>query len=179
MAVTEYLGAIKIFGGTYAPKAYAFAAGQLLSIQQNVALFSLYGTFYGGNGVSNFALPDLRSRLPLGQGQGLGLSFYSIGEIGGTENVTMLSTNVPPHNHLFNASGNPATTNIASTSTLLGKSPTTTTFYAPAGGSNVRVVQLNPNAVGPQGGNLPHNNIQPSMGLNYIVSLQGVFPSQG
>jgi microcystin-dependent protein len=175
---TDYLGAIKVFAGNFAPKGYALTAGQLMSIQQNVALFSLLGTYYGGNGVSNFALPDLRGRLPLNQGQGQGLSFRSLGEIGGTENVTLLSTNVPPHNHLFNASTTAATTNVAGPSNLLGAAATGSNFYATQNGANVVPKQLSPSAVSFQGGNQAHNNIQPSIALTYIIALQGVFPSQ-
>lgn len=176
--VTEYLGAIKVFAGSFAIKGYAMCQGQLLSIQQNTALFSLLGTYYGGNGVSNFQLPDLRGRLPIGTGNGQGLSPRVIGELGGVDNVSLLSANVPQHNHIFNASTTAATMNTAGPANLLGAAPTGIEFYATAGGSGVTPVTINPNAVSQQGGNLPHNNIQPSTALTYIIALNGVFPSQ-
>jgi len=175
--VQEFVGAVRIFAGDYAPTNFALAQGQLLSIQQNTALFSLLGTTYGGNGVSTFQLPDLRGRLPLGQGQGPGLSPRVIGEQSGTENVSLLSPNVPQHNHVFNASTTAATGHAAGPSVLLGQA--STAFYAANGGPNVRPVQINPNAVSYQGGNQPHNNIQPSIALSYIIALYGIFPSRG
>ena len=175
----DYVGAIKIFAGNFAPRGYALAQGQTMSIQQNAALFSLLGTYYGGNGVSNFQLPDLRSRLPIGQGQGNGLSPRAIGEIGGVENVSLLSANVPQHNHVFNASTTPATTNVAGSTVLLGAAAGTATFYLPASAPSAAVVPLNNQAIAAAGGSLPHNNIQPSMGINYIIALNGVFPPRG
>jgi microcystin-dependent protein len=182
MAVQEYLGAIKLFAGSYAIKGFAFAHGQLMSIQQNTALFSLLGTFYGGNGVSNFALPNLQSRLPIGQGNGSGLSPRTIGEQGGVENVTLLSSNVPPHTHVFNAANpiNQTSTNAAGSTVLLGPvgGGSTHTFYAPSTAADFQTQLLNQGAVSTVGGNLPHNNIQPSMGINYIIALNGIFPSR-
>ena len=177
--VQEYLGAVKLFAGNFAIRGYAFCAGQVLSIQQNTALFAILGTTYGGNGVNNFQLPDLRSRLPIGQGNGQGLSPRVIGEIGGVENVSLLSNNVPPHNHLFNASSTPTTTGTAGPTVQPGALKAADgTFYTAPGQTNLNLVGLNQGAVQPQGGNLPHNNIQPSMGINYIIALQGVFPSR-
>jgi microcystin-dependent protein len=183
MAVVEYLGAIKLFAGNYAIKGFAFTQGQLMSIQQNTALFALLGTFYGGNGVTNFALPDLQSRLPIGQGTGLGLSNRTIGEIGGADNVTLLSANVQPHTHVFDGANavNQTSTSTAGPTVVLGPvgASSRDTFYAPAGSPGLVTQALNAAAVGSVGGNLPHNNIQPSMGMNYIMALVGVFPSQG
>jgi microcystin-dependent protein len=174
----DYVGALKIFAGNFAPKGYALAQGGLLSIQQNTALFSLYGTFYGGNGISNFQLPDLRGRLPLGQGTGPGLSTYTIGQIGGVENVSLLSGDVPPHNHIFYATTGAANTKTASSTVQLAAPANADKFYAIANNPGVVPTPLNHNAITNQGGSQPHNNIQPSMGLTYIVALQGVFPSQ-
>jgi microcystin-dependent protein len=182
MAVLEYLGAIKLFAGTFAIKTYAFAQGQTLSIQQNTALFSLLGTVYGGNGVTTFLLPDLRGRLPISYGQGPGTSNYTIGEIGGTESVTLLNANVPAHNHVFNAAATVNGTSVSTAGPTVMLGPVDAgnqgTFYAPAGTSGLTPSALNPSAINGQGGNLPHNNIQPSMGINYIIALQGVFPSR-
>ena len=177
--VEEYLGAVKLFAGNFAIRGYAFCAGQLLSIQQNTALFSILGTTYGGNGVNNFQLPDLRGRLPIGQGNGQGLSPRTIGEVGGVENVSLLTNNVPAHNHVFNASTTPTTTGTASPTVTPGALKSSDgTFYTAPGQANLNLVSLNQSAVQPLGGNLPHNNIQPSMGINYIIALQGVFPSR-
>jgi microcystin-dependent protein len=174
---TDFLGAVMAFAGNFAPKGYALAQGQLTSIQQNTALFSLLGTTYGGDGIRTFQLPDLRSRLPIGQGNGQGLSPRPIGELSGVENVTLLSSNVPPHNHMFNASTTPGTTKTAGSTVLVGAFPAGSgeSFYAP---STATLTQFNVNAVGFQGGNQPHNNVQPSMAINYCVALVGIFPSR-
>jgi microcystin-dependent protein len=176
---TNFLGAIMLFGGNFAPKGYALAQGQLMSIQQNTALFALFGTFYGGNGVTNFGLPDLRSRVALGQGNGQGLSPRVIGEIGGVETVTLLSANVPPHNHVFNATTTPSTTSGAGPTVLYGPAGSGENFYVPATGQGIQPTPLNLSTISNQGGNQPHNNIQPSMGLTITVALSGIFPTQG
>jgi microcystin-dependent protein len=179
MAVTEYLGAVKLFAGTFAIKGYAFAAGQLMSIQQNTALFALLGTYYGGNGTSTFQLPDLRSRLPVGQGQGPGLSFYTIGEFAGYENVTLNIAEVPPHTHQMYASTSSGVTNAPGSNVLAGNLASTDgAFYTHSTQQGFAPELMNPNALQVQGGNQPHNNIQPCMGINYIIALVGVFPTQ-
>jgi microcystin-dependent protein len=178
MAVQEYLGAIKVFAGSYAIRGYAFAQGQTLAINQYTALFALYGTTYGGNGVSTFQLPNMQSVLPLSWGNGSGLTPRVIGETGGVENVTLLSSSVPPHNHVFNATSNPATTGSVGPTNLLG-TPPVVAFYAPAATAGIGLVNLANGAISNAGGNLPHNNIQPSMGINYLVCMSGVFPSRG
>jgi len=179
----EYLGAIKLFAGNYAIKGYALARGQLMSITQNTALFSLLGTAYGGNGINTFQLPDLQSRLPISQGNGAGLTPRVLGEIGGVDNVTLLTANMPPHGHNFDAASaiNQTSTGTAGPTVVLGPvgAGSRDTFYAPAGAPGFTPEVLNPLAVGSTGGNLPHNNIQPSMGINYIISLVGIFPSRG
>jgi microcystin-dependent protein len=176
---TEYLGAVKIFAGGFAIKGYALCQGQLLSIQQNTALFSLLGTTFGGNGVSNFQLPDLRSRLPIGQGNGQGLTPRVIGEIGGVENVTLLTATVPSHGHTFNASTTVGNTNAPGSTVLAGSTaPTDGAFYVNPTQSGFTPDVMNAQAISPQGGNLPHNNIQPSMGINYQIALVGVYPSR-
>jgi microcystin-dependent protein len=179
----EYLGAIKLFAGNYAIVGYALAQGQLLAINQSTALFALLGTTYGGNGVSTFQLPNLQSRLPIGQGNGAGLTPRVMGEIGGLDNVTLQAANTPSHGHVFNGAGtiNKTSTDTAGPTVLLGPvgAASRDTFYAPATASGLTPQLLNPLAVGSVGGNLPHNNIQPSMGINYIIALQGIFPSRG
>jgi microcystin-dependent protein len=177
--VEEYLGAVKLFAGNFAISNYAFCAGATMSIQQNTALFSILGTTYGGNGTTTFQLPDLRGRLPIGQGAGQGLTPRVLGEVGGSENVSLLQNNMPSHNHVFNASSTQTTTGTAGPAVLPGALKTSDgTFYTQTGQANLSLVQLNAAAVGRQGGNLPHNNIQPSMGINYIIALRGLFPSR-
>jgi microcystin-dependent protein len=180
--VEEYLGAVKIFAGDYAILNYAMCQGQTMSIAQNNALFALLGTTYGGNGISTFMLPNLQSALPLGWGNGQGLTPRVIGETGGVENVTVLSNAVPSHTHLFNASSNPTTTNSAGPTVLLGtlNAATDGGFYVTPSQTVIPdLVSLNTTAVSSVGGNQPHNNIQPSMGINYIICLAGIFPSRG
>jgi microcystin-dependent protein len=178
----EYLGAIKLFAGNYAILGYAFTQGQTLAINQSTALFALLGTTYGGNGVSTFQLPNLQSRLPIGLGNGAGLTPRVIGELGGSDNVTLLAPNTPSHGHVFSGASlvNQTSTNTAGPTVLLGPvgAGSKDTFYVPATASGFAPQLLNPLAVGSVGGNLPHNNNQPSMGINYIIALQGIFPSR-
>jgi microcystin-dependent protein len=172
-----FVAEIRIFPFNFAPKGWAFCDGQILPISQNTALFSLLGTTYGGDGKSNFALPNLQGRAPMFYGQGPGLSLYDIGENGGSETVTLLQTEIPQHNHPFNADAHDATT----TSPANGS-------YAQgvwnAGGTSGNVIfyfagapdtQLAPNAIGPIGGQ-PHNNMMPYLTLNFCIALQGVYP---
>lgn len=173
-----FLGEIRAFGFDFAPRRWALCNGQLLSIQQNSALFSLLGTNYGGNGITNFQLPDLRSRAGITFGQGPGLSPYVIGEPSGTENVTLLSTQIPQHNHLWAAStafGSQATP--AGAFLAGGQIPNGTPVlgYAAPGGATV---PLAANTLATAGNNTPHNNMQPFLVVNYCIALQGIFPSR-
>lgn len=180
---TQYLGQIEAFAFKFAPKGWAQCNGQLLSIQQNTALFALLGTYYGGNGVTTFALPDLRGRLVLSQGQASGGSFYTIGEQIGTENVSLLYTNMPAHTHSMNIINN-GTTNgsatpggtvqLASGIAQTQPNPAATLLYAPSNGPQVALENL-----GPSGGSLPHSNMMPYLAINYCISLTGIFPSRG
>jgi microcystin-dependent protein len=177
MSDTPILGCIFMFAGNFAPRGYAFCAGQLLPISQNTALFSLLGTTYGGNGQTTFALPDLRGRSPIGSGQGPGLSNISLGEQAGTENVTLLSTNMPIHNHALQASNASATGGTPSGNSLGDTGGTQ------GGGSNTYVtaapnVQLNPQSIGAAGGSQPFASRNPYLGINYIIATQGIFPSR-
>jgi microcystin-dependent protein len=173
-----FLGEIRAFGFNFAPKSWAMCNGQLLSIQQNAALFSLLGTFYGGNGVTTFALPDLRGRGAVNQGQGPGLSNYVIGEQTGTETVTLISTQMPQHNHLWaanNAVGDqpsPLNSFLAGAKVLDGTQVPT---YAAPGGATV---PLATNMLATTGNNLPHQNMQPYLVVNYCIALSGIFPSR-
>jgi len=174
-----FLGEIRAFGFNFAPKAWAMCNGQLLSIQQNAALFSLLGTTYGGNGVNTFALPDLRGRTAVNQGQGPGLSNYTLGEVIGTETVTLITNQIPQHNHLWAA--NNATGDIPSPSGnfLSGaKIPTNNTpvpTYAAPGGATVPLAAA---MIGIAGGNQPHQNMQPYLVVTYCIALSGIFPSR-
>ena len=166
-----YLGEIRIFAGTFAPRGYALCQGQILSIQQNSALFALLGTQYGGNGTTNFALPDLSSRTPLGQGQGPGLSPYTVGDQSGTEAVTLLQTELPAHNHVLQTGAAPANrANARSAMLAVAHDP----IYAAAPAA----AQLNPQSVQFAGSVTPHPNMQPFLALNFIIALVGIFPSR-
>lgn len=177
-----FIGEIRMVGFNFAPNGWALCNGQLLSISQNTALFSLIGTFYGGDGVQTFALPNLQSRVPVHQGQGLGLSVYTIGQAGGTENVTLVANQMPSHNHtvgvsnLAGSASDPTNNLLAQANTGTPRQPNLNVpnfVPPPATGS------LAPTAVSMAGGNQPHPNIQPYLCVNFIIALQGVFPSRG
>ena len=166
-----FLGEIRIFAGNFAPKGYALCQGQIISIQQNTALFALLGTQYGGNGTTTYALPNLASRTPLGQGQGPGLSDYIVGEETGTETVTLLNAEMPAHNHTLQVDNTAANRSNASGAMLaVAKDP----IYAAAPPS----AQLNPQSVSVTGQNFPHPNMQPYLALNFIIALVGIFPAR-
>lgn len=173
-----FLAEIRIFTGGFAPKGWALCDGQLMSISQNTALFSLLGTTYGGNGTSNFALPNLQGCAPMQAGQGPGLSLRDLGETAGEQTVTLLQTEMPAHSHsALSASGlgsqgalpTPNGNLWGSASKGLGS------LYAPSGANNV---QMSPLALSVAGGSQPHNNMQPFLGLTFIIALQGVFPAR-
>ena len=170
----QYLGEIRLFTFNFAPKGWAFCAGQLLPINQYQALFALLGTWYGGNGVSNFGLPDLRSRVPNHMGQGAGGNYF-IGEIGGVENVALLANNVASHTHVFQATTTKGSTDRAFTH-MLGQSAGTGIQAAYAAPSNL--TPLNPASIQSAGNGVPHTNIQPYLALNYCIALTGIFPSR-
>lgn len=166
-----YLGEIRMFGGNFAPKGWALCNGQLLSIAQNSALFSILGTTYGGDGINTFALPDLRGRTPMNWGQGPGLTARVIGEQSGQESVTLLTTQMPTHNHLVatnsseSTSGRPANGFLGTSGAAL--------YDAASDGST-----LNVNAISSAGGNQPHSNMQPYLAVSFIIALNGIFPSR-
>lgn len=181
---TFYLGEIQLFAFGFAPKNWAQCNGQLLPIAQYQALFSLIGTYYGGNGVSTFALPDLRGSLPMGQGNGPGLSPRTVGEAFGEENHTLLISETPGHSHMVNVISNPTLANNTDTpgptqylaqTTYAGAAGATTNVYVP---DSAPANAMNAAAVGNVGGQ-PHNNQMPLTVLNYCISLSGVFPSRG
>lgn len=163
-----FLGQLMLVPYNFAPKGWAFCAGQVMSIAQNSALFSLLGTTYGGDGITTFALPDLRGRVPLSSGQGPGLSPYQLGQTGGSESVTLLITEIPAHNHLVACYNGDAETS-SPVNSLLANS---TTYASTADAT------MAPNMIGPSGGSQPHANVQPYLTLNWIIALEGIFPSR-
>jgi microcystin-dependent protein len=159
-------------GWNVAANGWAICNGQLMSIAQNTALFSLLGTTYGGNGKSNFALPDLQGRAPMHPGQGPGLSLHDLGETGGSETVTLLESEIPSHSHSLMALAVPADTNLPagdSIARVIGATP----YLPPAGAP---LVSMAPQALPPAGGDQPHNNLMPYLTFYFCIALQGVFP---
>jgi len=167
-----FVAEIRIFGFNFAPKGWAFCNGQILPLSQNTALFSLLGTTYGGNGKSNFALPNLQGSIPVNPGQGPGLSLYDLGETGGTESVTLLESEMPSHVHQVLGNINPSNLATPSPARSWARSAPGTAYNT----TNGPFVQAAPEAIGPAGGSLPHNNMMPYLTLNYCIALQGVFP---
>jgi microcystin-dependent protein len=156
----------------FAPRAWAFCAGQILPISQNTALFSLLGTTFGGNGQTTFALPDLRSRIPLGSGQGPGLSMYQLGEVSGYETITLNTQQIPAHSHAVSASSSDPNSNRASNAALAASN-----IYTSAGPDGR--TPMNAGMIPPSGGNnQPHENRQPYLALNFCIALEGIFPSR-
>jgi microcystin-dependent protein len=180
---SPYLSQITMFGGNFAPKNYALCNGQLLSIQQNAALFSLIGTTYGGNGVTNFALPNLQSALPMSFGQGAGLSNYVLGQNGGVTDVTLTQQTVPSHQHFMMATKTPAANAAAiSTSVLPGTPPASgALLYAnpPQPGQPALIPRaLAAGVCSTVGNNQSHTNMMPSLCITFCIALSGVFPSR-
>src|SRR5687767_14260015 len=169
-----FVAEIRIFPFNFAPRGWAWCDGQLLPLSQNTALFSLLGTTYGGNGMSNFALPDLQGRAPMHPGQGPGLSLHDLGETGGSETVTLLESEIPAHSHTMNCSRGDAVERIPA-----GQLPAAGIGGIVAYGTPGALTQLAPNALAPAGGDQPHNNLQPYLTFYFNIALQGVFPPRG
>ncbi len=172
-----YMGDIRLFAGSYAPVGWMLCAGQLLNISEYDALFALIGTTYGGDGVNTFKLPDLRGRLPVGQGNGPGLTPYVLGQEFGTESVTLLSQQMPSHSHSFFASTASPSTSPSPTNNVFAHS-NTDNIYAPLPQTGADPQVMNVASVQVAGGNQPHNNIMPTTAINYILCVQGIFPSR-
>jgi microcystin-dependent protein len=169
----QFVAEIRIFPFNFPPTGWAFCDGQLMPISQNTALFSLLGTYYGGDGKSTFALPDLQGSAPMQTGQGQGLSERFLGEMSGVETITLLQSEIPFHTHSLMAQS------------TFGNStdPTGNAWGRPFGGGAMykasgTQVQLAPQALAPAGGGLPHNNMQPYLTLNFCIALQGIFPQR-
>lgn len=177
-----FVAEIRLFPFNFAPRGWARCDGQLLPISQNTALFSLLGTTYGGNGKSNFALPDLQGRAAMHPGQGPGLSLHDLGETGGSETVTLLSSEMPSHTHVAQVSNSNGTTNDPANRVLgrtryddgQGTSGAVSTFA-----TSTPAAPVAPQALAIAGGSLPHNNMQPYLTMGYYIALQGVFPPRG
>ncbi len=170
-----FIGEVILFAGNFAPRGWAFCEGQLLSISSNQALFSILGTTYGGDGRSTFALPDLRGRVPIQQGHGAGLSQHNLGSKGGGETVTLTKNQLASHNHTLGCHvGKVADAETPANNTLgkenVGKAEIYSTVDPDA--------TMRSTSIGETGGNEAHNNMQPFLALNYIIALQGVFPSR-
>lgn len=168
-----FVAEIRIFPFNFAPRGWAWCDGQILPLSQNTALFSLLGTTYGGDGKSNFALPDLQGRAAMHPGQGPGLSLHDLGERGGSETVTLLESEIPSHTHDVRVSASAATLSSPSGNVLARPRRGGGQFQSNA---SANLVQLAPEALAPAGGDQPHNNMQPYLTFYYCIALQGVYP---
>ncbi len=169
-----FVAEIRIFPFNFPPKGWAFCDGQILTLSQNTALFSLLGTTYGGDGKSNFALPNLQGCAPMHPGQGPGLSLHDLGETGGSDTVTLLESEIPLHSHALNAYtaiGNRLTPGGNSISRESGAKT-----FSPSLPTPPPVIQMASNSLAPAGGDQPHNNLMPYLTLNFCIAMQGVYP---
>jgi len=176
MSSEPYLASIAMFAGNFAPRGWALCNGQLLSIAQNTALFSLLGTTFGGDGVTTFALPDLRSRAAVGTGQGPGLSNISLGESAGTENVSLTVSNMPAHNHTLGCDngGSSALTPSGNIPGVSDNRNAEVTIYS----ANAPSAVMNAATIGNSGGSQPFGIRNPYLGVNFIIALEGIYPSR-
>ena len=192
------IGEIRMFAGTFAPKYWAYCDGRLISISSNTAFFSILGTTYGGNGSTTFAVPDLRGRVAVGTGTGNGLSNVQLGQMSGTESVTLLTTQIPAHTHTaiagtggsgtatlnaVTANGNtqsPSGNYIAAsrTASVASYIASGTTAAMNAGSITLSNITAGAPTIGITGGSGPHSNMQPYLGINYIICVEGIFPSR-
>jgi microcystin-dependent protein len=168
-----FVAEIRIFPFNFAPKGWAWCDGQLLPLSQNTALFSLLGTYYGGDGKTTFALPDLQGRAPLQPGQGKGLSLYDLGQTGGSDTVTLLTSELPTHNHTLMATVENGTQGTLTAGITVATSVAGTLYQD---NTNANLTQMSANALAPAGGDQPHNNMMPYLTFYYNIALQGVFP---
>jgi microcystin-dependent protein len=167
-----FVGEIRMFAGNFAPVGWEFCNGQLLPISENIALFTLVGTTYGGDGQTTFALPDLRGRVPMQQGTGPGLSTRVIGTSLGTESVSLTAAQMPTHSHTVNASSG-AASQTSPQGAVVARSAIDRLYASPPATTNMTAT-----AVGFTGGSQPHENRQPYLGINFIIAIFGIFPSQ-
>lgn len=172
-----FVGEIRMFAGNFAPNGWALCNGQVLPISQNTALFALLGTQFGGNGTTTFALPNLQATVPMGQGQGPGLTDRVVGETDGEAAHTLSVTELPAHTHTY--SGENANSDQTSPANNFPAANRGVTAYTAPGAGGVQTAAMSPSAVGPAGGGQPHNNMQPFLVVTFIIALQGVFPPRG
>jgi microcystin-dependent protein len=170
---TPFIGMIVMFGLNFQPRGWAFCNGQLVSIGDNSALFALLGTTYGGDGQNTFALPDMRGRVPIHQGQGSGLSSRTIGEQSGVESVTLLATQIPAHTHNLVGITEAGSTAVP-TGAMLANAGALDKEYGTPG----TLTSMNAQAISSNGGSQPHANMQPYLVINYCIALEGIFPSR-
>jgi microcystin-dependent protein len=168
-----FVAEIRVFPFNFAPKGWAWCDGQLLPLSQNTALFSLLGTTYGGDGKSNFALPDLQGRAPMHPGQGPGLSLHDLGETGGSETVSLLESEIPAHAHSLNASNQPGEDPNPGPTQAIARSVGASLYQDVV---NQNIVMMSDQTLAPAGGDQPHNNLQPYLTFYFCIALQGVFP---
>jgi microcystin-dependent protein len=168
-----FVAEIRIFPFNFPPKGWAFCDGQILPLSQNTALFSLLGTTYGGDGKSNFALPNMQGNAPMHPGQGPGLSLHDLGETGGSDTVSLLESEIPAHSHTLMASTTTASKPAPGGNSLARAGAGGTPYVTPAGAP---VATFADAALAPAGGDQPHNNMQPYLTLNFNIALQGVYP---
>jgi microcystin-dependent protein len=176
---SPFAGQIMIFAGSFAPAGWAICDGRLLSVEENKQLFNAIGITYGGDGTSTFALPDLRGRVPLGQGQGQGLSLYQIGQTVGAESVQLTIAQLPPHSHIVSAAEGPGNCNIPADNTALsglGGQAASGEFEIPAYAPPGNETALHPQSVGMSGGSQGHDNMQPYLAFNFCIALSGANP---
>jgi microcystin-dependent protein len=173
---TPFIAEIRMYGFNFPPRGGAFCSGQIFAIAQNTALFSLLGTTYGGNGTTNFGLPNLQGRTPIGQGNGPGLTPRVLGEVGGSQTVTLLSTEMPVHTHTPQAVSTAGTSNSPTNAlwAASGVGRTPPPYYV----AGAVATTMNAAAVSAAGNNQPHENMQPYQTLNFVIALQGVFPAR-
>lgn len=171
-----YLGDIRLFAGNFAPAGWVLCDGRLLAISENDALFAIIGTTYGGDGITTFGVPDLRGRLPVGQGNGAGLSPRVIGQQFGVESVTLLAAQMPAHNHPFYASTTTPSTSPSPAGAMFAHSDTDKIYVSSP--ASPLPETMNATTVQAAGGNQPHNNIMPTTAINYILCVAGIFPSR-
>jgi microcystin-dependent protein len=168
-----FLGELRLVPYNFAPRGWAACNGQVMAITQNTALFSLLGTTYGGNGVTTFNLPDLRSRVPIHTGEGAGLSPYTLGQMGGEESVTLTTQQLPAHNHLLQASNTNGNT-MGPNGAVPARAKKVLRYASDPDGNTF----MNQATVTPTGQSLPHDNVPPYLVLQWIIALEGIFPSR-
>jgi microcystin-dependent protein len=168
-----FVAEIRIFPFNFPPKGWAFCDGQIMPISQNTALFSLLGTTYGGDGKSNFALPNMQGNAPMAPGQGPGLSLHDLGETGGSDTITLVQSEMAMHSHQLLANAVAGDTNAPSPNVSLTRSHNATAYQS---NTTQNIVQFSVQALTPTGGGQPHNNLMPYLTLNFCIALQGVYP---